>query len=270
MEQKKGYSLDAQVRDDRDYAERLGYRVAYVVREVGSGRDPNRPKMLHLLQLAEQRKFDVLVVWRRNRFGRSSDNNPIMDRFLANCGVRVESISVGPQAVTSYTRFQTRIMDAVDELELDSITERCVMGRLEAARQGRWPTMPPTGLKRNHPKKDLVIDEEAAARILAGFEACAAGARIRDLVRIMGLSHHSNVLDKLHNPAYIGEAVYNGIVVPVPQIVPRAVWDRAHAALASRKKNHNDEAPNPTPRFGYLGREASGGGSDAPRASPGR
>ncbi len=239
-EQKKGYSLATQVQDDLAYCARRGHHVVRILREVGSGRDANRPKINKLLELAETRAFDVLVVWRRDRFGRSTSNNDIMNRHLKVYGVRIESITTGPQVDSSATRFTDRILDAAAEFELESITERCTMGRLTAARSGKWPTRPPYGYVRARPSMMLVLDEAAARLIRAGFEACAAGHDARHVGNLMGVPHHT-AIGRLHNTAYIGKAVYVGIEVPVPRIVSDDLWRLAHEGLAARKRNHNDE-----------------------------
>lgn len=234
QEQERGYSLPAQVMDCRAYAERQGYAVVRVLQESDSGRDPLRTKVQLLLQLAEAGKFDVLVVWRRDRLARNATDAGLFNEVFKANGVRIEGISIGPQQDTALTRFHARIEDAIAELEVDSIAERCQRGRLEAARQGVWPTKPPSGYVRNHPKDDLVIIPEVAAEIRRAYEAVADGANVYEAGRIMSMSHR-RACDRLANPAYMGRALYGGIEVPVPAIVSEELWWRVQLELERKR-----------------------------------
>ncbi len=79
-----GQSTEMQLRDFGEYCQRRGWTVAsgceYV--DVGiSGAKEKRPELDRLMADAHRRKFDVIVVWKFDRFARSvshhllSDNN---------------------------------------------------------------------------------------------------------------------------------------------------------------------------------------------------
>lgn len=48
-----------------------------------------------VIDAATKGKFDVLVVWRRDRFGRDVVHNSVVERALQKAGVRIEAIKVG-------------------------------------------------------------------------------------------------------------------------------------------------------------------------------
>jgi DNA invertase Pin-like site-specific DNA recombinase len=54
----------------QDYARRRGWTIVAEVRDVNGGAKL-RPKREELLKLARQRKLDVIIVWRLDRWGRS-------------------------------------------------------------------------------------------------------------------------------------------------------------------------------------------------------
>ncbi|MFO1532665.1 MAG: recombinase family protein [Thermoplasmatota archaeon] len=240
-EQKKGWSLDAQVRDGTTYCRELRkYQVVRVFREQGSRRDMSREKLVRLLELADRRAYDVLVVWRRDRFGAGHDVHEV-EAFLKERGVRVEAVLMGPQPDTSITKFVNTMMDAVADLEVNTIQERFHAGRLEAARQGKWPTKPPPGWTRTYPTKDIIVDEAVAPRIRAMFELVADGCTLREVAKRTDAGDHVNVLHRIHSTAFKGKAYYAGILVPFPPIVSPELWDRAQVAVAQRKRNHTDK-----------------------------
>jgi DNA invertase Pin-like site-specific DNA recombinase len=242
QEQKRGYSLQAQVRDDLAYCDRQGYEVVRVLKEVGKRRNMARDRLEILLHAAERRQYEVLVVWKRDRFGAGRDVD-LVERFLRSQGVRVEALSTGPQSNTATTRFMNGVMDLVADFELDTIGERCHMGRLEAARRGRWPIAVHYGYQRVYPSKDVVVDPAKAAIVRRAFELCAAGKTLREITDACGWADHQKALRRLHDSMYKGEGTYSGIVVPMPVIVEPDLWQRAQDAIALRKRNHMDEEP---------------------------
>jgi len=54
----------------REYATRRGWRIALVVKEIGSGAS-QREQREKLLQAARRQEIDVVLLWRLNRWGRS-------------------------------------------------------------------------------------------------------------------------------------------------------------------------------------------------------
>lgn len=115
--------------------------------------------------------------------------------------------------------------------------ERCQLGREGAARKGVWPSTPKYGWMRVHPSKALVVDEAKAAVIRQAFQDAIQGRNIRDITARAGWFSHVATIKRLRDPAYKGEAVYAGIVVPVPAIVSAEDWQRARDAIWGRRRN---------------------------------
>lgn len=71
----RGSRLDqdpkAALRDLRASAERLGLRVILRIEETGSGALNDRPGLLRVLEAAQHRDVDAVIVWKLDRFGRS-------------------------------------------------------------------------------------------------------------------------------------------------------------------------------------------------------
>lgn len=245
-QKRKGFSLHAQHHDLKDYCARQGYRIVRAYRETGKRRDMSREALVRLLELAEKGVYDVVVVWRRDRFGAGRDVVDIED-FLRKRGVRVEAMMMGPQPNTSIVRFTNRMLDLVADLEVDTTSERCHGGRLQAAREGKWPTAPPPGYTRNYPGKDIIIDESVAHQIRGIFESVVAGRSVRDAVTRYGDVNHVSAINRLHNPAYKGQASYCGIPVPFPAIVSETTWELAQRALAERKRSTGKRGAGPLP-----------------------
>jgi len=67
-----GQSPEMQLRDLRDYCRSRGWEIAVEQVDVGqSGANDSRPELNHLMADAHHRKFDVVLTWKLDRFGRS-------------------------------------------------------------------------------------------------------------------------------------------------------------------------------------------------------
>lgn len=64
-------NCELQVRDLRSYAERQGWEVADVYQDVASGVKVRRSALDRLMSDAGSRKFDCVLCWKLDRFGRS-------------------------------------------------------------------------------------------------------------------------------------------------------------------------------------------------------
>lgn len=67
-----GQRVDLQVNELREYADRRDWRIIEEYLDVGvSGSKKSRTALNRLMSDARQRKFDVVLVWKIDRFGRS-------------------------------------------------------------------------------------------------------------------------------------------------------------------------------------------------------
>lgn len=79
---------ELQVRDLRDYAERQGWRIAEIYEDVSSGAKASRPSLNRLMADARAGKFDCVLVWKLDRFGRSLLDRLNNIRDLEENGIR--------------------------------------------------------------------------------------------------------------------------------------------------------------------------------------
>ena len=68
----KNQDPETQLRQLREFADHRGFEVAAELVDYASGRDDTRPNLKQLWQLVRGRKTDVVVVWRYDRFARST------------------------------------------------------------------------------------------------------------------------------------------------------------------------------------------------------
>jgi putative DNA-invertase from lambdoid prophage Rac len=60
-----------QIRELKEYVERRGWELTGIYQDQMSGAKASRPGLDKLVADARRRNFDVVVVWKLDRFGRS-------------------------------------------------------------------------------------------------------------------------------------------------------------------------------------------------------
>jgi DNA invertase Pin-like site-specific DNA recombinase len=160
-------------RELEEYCQRRGWQVygTYVDNGV-SGKKDSRPQLNRMIQQdAHERRFDVVVVWRFDRFVRSVSH---LLRALENFnGLGIEFVSLSEQVDTSTPtgRMVFTVLGAVAELERNLIVERVRAGLRHAKSKGN---------QLGRPKKSIDADTIATMR--------KAGSSWRAIARNLGVS----------------------------------------------------------------------------------
>jgi DNA invertase Pin-like site-specific DNA recombinase len=90
-----GQSPEMQLVELREYASRRGWQVTQEYVDHGvSGTKESRPALNRLMADAKQRRFDVIAVWKIDRFGRSLRHLVNSLAELENLGVSFVSLHV--------------------------------------------------------------------------------------------------------------------------------------------------------------------------------
>jgi DNA invertase Pin-like site-specific DNA recombinase len=161
---------DMQFTELRGYIERMGWdRVEYAEKASSVKKRPVLEKMLADARL---RKFDIVVVWKIDRFARSmkqfTDNVLLLDQYGIRFVAPTQGIDTDKQSPTG--RFLMQILAAFAELERNMIVERVRAGVAEAQRQGKHC---------GRPKKIFRRDEALAMR--------TAGASFGAIAKALGI-----------------------------------------------------------------------------------
>lgn len=133
---------DMQLSELREYAARRGWEIAaeYVDKGV-CGAKESRPELNRLMADAQRRKFDAVLCWKIDRFGRSLKHlvNALAD--LNAYGVAFVSLKDNLDLSTPSGRLMFQIIGAMAEFERELIRERVKAGirnaKLKGVRVGR-------------------------------------------------------------------------------------------------------------------------------------
>jgi len=126
-----------QLRELREHCERRGWTIAgeYVDRMTGT--KDSRPDLDRLMADAHKRRFDVVIVWKFDRFARSvSHLLRALETFKA---LRIDFVSYSEQmdTATPAGKMVFTVLGAVAELERSLIAERVRAGLRNAKAKGK-------------------------------------------------------------------------------------------------------------------------------------
>lgn len=138
-------SPDMQLRALREYCEARGLLVyrEYVDEGISGAKD-SRPALNELMDDAKKRKFDIVCVWKFDRFARSTRHLlSALDEFK-NLGIDFISYSENIDTSTPLGKAVFTIVAAIGELERSLIVERVKAGLKAAKARGKRVGRPKT------------------------------------------------------------------------------------------------------------------------------
>jgi DNA invertase Pin-like site-specific DNA recombinase len=166
-----GQHPEMQLSELREYGARRGWQIiAEYVDEGVSGSRERRPQLDRLMADAHRRKFDAVLVWKIDRFGRSLRHlvNALAD--LDAYGVAFVSLRDNLDLSTPSGRLMFQVIGAMSEFEKALIQERVRAGLRNAVARG---------VRLGRPKRKVDAAEIARLR--------ASGASWREVAERMGI-----------------------------------------------------------------------------------
>jgi DNA invertase Pin-like site-specific DNA recombinase len=133
----KGQSPEMQLRDLHQFAEARGWQVAGEYVDSVSGGKESRPELNRLMADAHKRLFDVVVVWKFDRFARSVSHLLRALETFKSLGIEFVSYSESIDTSTPYGKMTFTVLGAVAELERSLIAERVRAGLRNAKAKGK-------------------------------------------------------------------------------------------------------------------------------------
>src|ERR1700747_631102 len=134
----KDQSCDLQVRDLKAYCSARKLTVFREYIDVGeSGAKDSRPKLNELMADARKRKFDAVIVWRFDRFARSTKHLLLALEEFRSLGIQFISYQENIDTTSPLGQALFTIVSAVAQLERDLIRERVSAGIRNAQACGK-------------------------------------------------------------------------------------------------------------------------------------
>jgi len=137
-------STESQLLDLRRYTRERGWTIFKEYCDNGiSGTKDSRPALNELMNSAKKRKFDVVLVWRFDRFARSTKHLILALEEFKNLGIDFVSYQENIDTSSPLGSAIFTIISAVAQLERDIIAERVKAGLRRAKENGKKLGRPP-------------------------------------------------------------------------------------------------------------------------------
>ena len=241
-------SIEGQLRECTAFAEKNNITILrHYIDRAFSAKTDNRPEFQNMIKDSGKHLFDMVIVWKLDRFARNRYDSARYKALLKKNGVKVvsatEVISDGAEGIILES-----VLEGYAEYYSADLSEKVIRGMTENALKCKFNggTIP----------LGYVIDDERhfqinpliAPFILEAFKKYDEGYTMKEIriwlnqkgvknARGQDLTHNS-VQHMLHNRRYIGEYTYRDVVSPngIPAIVPKDLFDRVQEKLEINKK----------------------------------
>ena len=241
-------SIEGQLRECTAFAEKNGITVLrHYIDRAFSAKTDNRPEFQAMIKDSSKKLFDMIIVWKLDRFARNRYDSARYKAQLKKNGVKVvsatETISDGAEGILLES-----MLEGMAEYYSADLAEKVVRGMTENALKCKYNggTLP-LGYVIDS-EQFFQIDPLTAPFVLEVFKRYDEGAtmtQIRDWLNAKGIRNtrrqemtYNSIQHMLNNRRYIGEYSYREVIIPdgIPAIVPKDLFDRVQEKLAKNKK----------------------------------
>ena len=248
-------SIEGQLRDCKDYAEKNGITVVgtYIDRAYSAKTD-DRPDFQRMIKDSAKKIFDVVLVWKLDRFARNRFDAVNYKYQLEKNGVHLvsamEPISQGPEGIMVES-----MLIGMAEYYSAELALKVARGERENALQCKYNGgIVPLGFTIGKEDRLYHIDPETAPIVQEIFtryangepaEKIAASLNERGLRTRTGKPFVKNSFFQIfRNRRYIGEYRYKDIVTPggIPAIVDQDLFDRVQQRFEQNRIAHGRPA----------------------------
>ena len=242
-------SIEGQLRECREYAEHNGMTIVgtYIDRAL-SAKTADRPEFQRMIKDSAKGLFEIVLVWKLDRFSRDRYDSAHYKHILKKNGVKVvsakEHISDGPEGIILES-----MLEGYAEFYSAELSEKIHRGQKENALKGKNNGGGiPLGYLLDKQTQKLVVDPETAPLVVEIFERYSEGATVRSIIEDFnsrglttkrGKPFNTNSFNALlKNRKYIGEYSYQDVVIPggVPAIVPEDLFYRVQQRMEKNKR----------------------------------
>ncbi len=243
-------SIEGQLRDCREYAEQNKLAIVgnYIDRAL-SARTADRPDFQRMIHDSEKRLFDVVLVWKLDRFSRDRYDSAHYKHILKKNGVRVvsvkEAIADGPEGIILES-----MLEGMAEYYSAELAVKVRRGQRENAMKCRnnGGTLA-YGYSVNKETGALVVNPKTAPIVREIFSRYDKGELIKDIMKDLNARGLRNNFNRpfqasamtllLKNRKYIGDYRYGDTIIPggVPALVEKDVFERVQRRMEANKKS---------------------------------
>lgn len=242
-------SIEGQLRVCEDYARRNDMTIIHTYADRAmTGRSDKRPEFQMMIRDAATMTFDVVLVYKLNRFARNRYDSAKYKHKLKKYGIKVvsamENIADDPSGILLES-----VIEGMAEYYSAELAENVMRGMTENALEGKWAGgVVPLGYKLDE-QHHLVIDEPAAKIVRLIFQLAMEGHNQKYIIDELNHRHYTNACGKpfsyntlhtiLKNEKYIGVFTWGSVrrKNACPAILDKTTFEAVQEHLKFRTRN---------------------------------
>ena len=229
------------------YSTTLGANFSMIDYQEDSAKTDNRPEFQNMIKDGNKKLFDMIIVWKLDRFARNRYDSARYKAQLKRNGIKVVSATEVISDSAEGIILESMLEGFAEYYSVD-LSEKVVRGLTDNALKCMFNggTLPMGYVI--DAEQHFQIDPVTAPYILDAFKQYDEGAtmtQIRDWLNEQGMKNtrgnpltYNSVQHLLKNRRYIGEYQYRDILISdgIPAIVPKDLFDRVQAKMEKNKK----------------------------------
>lgn len=241
-------SIEGQIRECREYAEKNNITVIgeYIDRAM-TGTNDHRPDFQRMIKDSYQKQFDILLVWKLDRFSRDFYDFANNQNILTNNGVRIVSATEAIPDDPSGVLLQM-ILIGHSVYYSQELAVKINRGLKENVFKGKINGGTVTFGYRLTKDQTYEIDEEHAEIVKEVFNRYVDGEKMKDIAKdltLRGVSTRygagitNNTIHRmLKNRRYLGEYRFQDIVNKdaIPRIISDDLFERTQRKMEKAQK----------------------------------
>ena len=233
-QEREGYSIPAQLKLLREYAQRNDLRIVAEFIDVETAKIAGRKQFGEMLRFfGANPQCNVLIVEKTDRLYRNFRDYITLE----DLGIEIHLPKEG-QIISKDSRSQAKLVHGINVVMarnyIENLREEVRKGMHEKAEQGFYPGRPPFGYQISAKGRSIEMDPQKAPVAQRMFELYASGqhslSRLRKTLKVeSGRDFGRSYLEKLlKNPFYKGQFIWGGKLYPGkhPHLISADTFDR--------------------------------------------
>lgn len=209
---KEGISIDAQIERCKAFCKAKGWSIYQIYTDAGaSAGSLKRPALKTLLEDARAKKFNLLLVYKTDRFSRNLKDLLFTLEDLKKYGVHFTSVTEPIDTTSAMGEAFFQIIGVFAQLERGMVKERVNMAFDKKISSGEVLNRAPMGY--TYKNRKLVIVPAEAEKIREIFEMFVAGIGYKAICGRFNIPP-STFYEIIKNPTYTGKVQYRGELYP--------------------------------------------------------
>lgn len=242
-------SIEGQIRECTEYAKRNDIQIVGTYADKAkTGKNDNRFNFQRMISDSSKNLFDIILVWKLDRFARNKYDSAHYKHLLRKNNIRVvsatEMISDTPEGA-----LMESVLEGMAEYYSLELAVKVERGQIENALKGCFNGgTVPLGYIINQERR-FEIDHMTAPFVLKAFELYDSGTTMKEVAEYLtskGVRNNrgtpmtlNTISNMFTNRRYIGEYSYRTVTVPdgIPAIISKELFERVQRRIAINRKS---------------------------------